>query len=496
MPGKSRQPPAEHLLVAALPVPAVITADGWDKDGATIAFANQEFCNLTGYTPEELVGRNTRILHGKRTDVALLRQGSRAAVIPSQGQGEGWLVRADETEFFARWKYCPLSPAAAIPLLVVYSDHSELWRQREALLDSQKLGTVGLLASGVAHDFNNLMSVINGYCEILAPKIAGVPPAQKDLREVHRAGLKAAAIARQILEFTRRQETEAGVINFNTLIREIADIIRRICGDVIEVELRLASDLGNARFNPVHFQQVLLNLCFNARDSMPNGGRLTLRTFNHAAPRAPQGDVALEVSDSGCGIAAALHEKIFEPFYTTKPSGTGLGLPTAQGLLRQAGGRLTVHSVPSRGATFGVFLPETPEEENTGPTPLGALPATQGTEAILLIENDEGLRKMVAGILAIDGYTVTAAATTAEAVAQPASPQLVIVDTLARGDLEKLRVLEAGNPRLRVVSTATEAPALRAFASGRGAHLPKPFALSSLVAKVRELLDNRGVERP
>src|SRR6478736_1650174 len=491
MPRKSRQAPVDHALVEALPVPAVLTADGWDKGGATIVLANREFCELTGYRPAELKGRNTRLLHGPRTDVALLRHGRPAAGPGGRGQGEGWLSRKDGTDFYARWKYRPMKGSGG-PLVVVYQDHSELWRQREALLHSQKLGTVGLLAGGVAHDFNNLLSIINGYCEIMGPKLAPAPAARKDLNEIHRAGLKASAIARQILEFSRRHETEAGVINFNRLIREIADIIRRVGGEQIELHLRLASDLGNARINPIHFQQVLLNLCFNARDAMPRGGRLTLRTFNLAGTSETPSQIALEVSDTGAGIAASQHEEIFEPFYTTKRAGTGLGLATARGLIQQAGGRLTVRSAPGRGASFEVFLPETAERENAIPTALGVLPATQGTESILVIEQDEGLRKMISGILAIDGYTVGDAATTEEAVLRPIGPQLVIADTHTRAGLDCLRQLLAGNRSLRVISTAAERPGLSVLPAGRSAHLPKPFALSSLLTQVRTLLDAKA----
>jgi CheY-like chemotaxis protein len=348
----------------------------------------------------------------------------------------------------------------------------------------------------VAHDFNNLLSVINGYCEILSPKIVAVPAAHQDLQEIHRAGLKASAIARQILEFSRRQETEAGVVNFNALIREISEIIRRVCGEGIKVELRLASDLGNARINPIHFQQVLLNLCFNARDAMPQGGRLTLRTFNQLVPaeaRAgavpPGAWVALQVTDTGCGLDPALGEKIFEPFYTTKPQGTGLGLPTAQGIIRQARGQIVARSGPHRGTTFEVMLPETAELEDTGPTTLGVLPAMQGTESILVIERDDGLRKMIAGILALDGYSAMEAPTVAEAEHAGASPQLVIIDTGSGPAVAFLRKLTKANRQVRVICTDAGRPVLAGLSKGQTAHLPKPFALSSLLTEVRAMLD-------
>jgi two-component system cell cycle sensor histidine kinase/response regulator CckA len=486
---RTSPPPAVEAAIAALPHPAVITADGWADGGATIQFANAEFCALTGYTAAQLQGKNTRLLHGPRTDVAVLRQDSPG------GGGEGWLYRQDGSEFYAGWKYRPLGRGQRGPLLVVYSDQSDLWRQRAALLQAQKLGTVGLLASGVAHDFNNLLSVINGYCEIMGPKVAPVPAAQKDLQEIQRAGLKAAAIARQILEFSRRQETEASVVNFNTLIREITEIIRRVCGRAIAVELRLASDLGNTRINPGYFQQVLLNLCFNARDAMPQGGRLTLRTCNHRVTRRragglPAGDyVALQVVDTGGGLDPGLSEKIFEPFYTTKPHGTGLGLPTAQSLIRQARGAINVRSIPGKTTTFEVLLPETAEPAEGGITSLGVLPAAHGTESVLVIEQDAGLRKMIAGILTLDGYRATEAPAVAEAGALRSAPQLVIIDAGPGPATAFLHKLLKAQPRLRVICTAPVPPDLPAFSPAALAHLPKPFALSSLLAKTRGLLD-------
>ncbi len=365
-----------------------------------------------------------------------------------------------------------------------------------ALLQAQKLGTVGLLASGVAHDFNNLLSIINGYCEIMDPKVAHVPAAHKDLQEIHRAGLKAAAIARQILEFSRRQETETSIVNFNTLIREITEIIRRACGKAIEVEVRLASDLGNARINPGFFQQVLLNLCFNARDAMPQGGRLTLRTYHHQVTTRrrsggpPPGNyAALQVIDTGVGFKPGLGKKIFEPFYTTKPNGTGLGLATVQGLVRQARGYITAQSAPGKGATFTVMLPETAEPEDAGVTALGVLPVTQGTESILVIEQETGLRKMIGGILTLDGYTAIEAATVDEAGQTGASPQLVIIDTSVGPGVAFLRKLCQANAELRVICTAASKPVLPGWPDRHTAHLPKPFALSTLLTQVRGLFD-------
>ena len=507
MPRPTKAParqPADVAAIAALPDPAIITHDQWEQGGAHIIFANPAFCRLTGYSAVELAGQNTRLLHGSKTDLPLLRQGRRDGPSDHAGSGEGWLCRKDGTPFFAQWNFRPMTTGAGKQLVALYHDRSEFRRLRDALLQSQKLDTVGLLASGVAHDFNNLLSVINGYCEIMTPKITGVPAAQKDLQEIHRAGLKASAIARQILEFSRRQETEVKVVNFNTLIREIAEILRRVAGDEIPLELRLASGLGNARIDPTHFHQVLLNLCFNARDAMPHGGKLTIRTFDHqvASPAdrrtAEMHDghyAVMQVTDTGHGIDPASLNSVFEPFFTTKPHGTGLGLPTVLGIIRQNDGHITVASTPGLGTKFEIFLPETAEPEQTSVTQLDTLPEMRGTETVLVIEEDDILRKMIAGILATDGYRVTEAATVAaatQAVTQSGlQPQLLLAHCNTRASCALVRRLYTSNHGLRLISTAAESPeaVLPDFPRKALVHLPKPFALSTLLVKARGLLD-------
>ena len=482
--------------------PAVVTRDQWQGGGVEILIANPKFAELTGYAADSLPGRNTRLLHGPRTDLlaAGAPPGNRLA------SGEGWLHRKDGSEFYAAWNFSPIlikgEPSGC--LVGVYRDISESRRLREALLQSQKQDTVGLLASGVAHDFNNLLSIINGYCEILATKIAAVPAAQKDLQEIHRAGLKAAALSRQILEFSRRQENAVKVVNFNTLIREVAEIIRRVAGEDVTVELRLASDLGNARIDPAHFQRVLLNLCFNAREAMPRGGKLTIRTANYFVtatsgrrlPDMPDGLYAtLQVADTGQGIEAAALKHIFAPFFSTKSRGTGLGLPTVQNIIRENRGHIAVQSTPGAGTTFEIFLPETAEPEETSVTKLGTLPGMRGTERVLIIEADDILRKMIAGIFANDGYKVTEAVQPEEATVG-ATPQLVLLQAHTKAGLALVRRLHAANPRLRVISTSaagTPGAIPSDLPPGSAVHLPKPFALSTLLLRARSLLDTAGV---
>ncbi len=497
-------PPALAVLTGSLAVlgdAAVVTRDQWQTGGVEILVANEKFSRLTGYAIGTLPGRNTRVLHGPRTDLL----GPGAATAARLAAGEGWLYREDGEEFYASWNFSPIiiddRPSGC--LVGIYRDITETRRLRQALLQSQQLNTVGLLTGGVTHDFHNLLSVINGYCEILAPKIATVPAAQKDLQEIHRAGLKAAALTRQILEFSRRREGEPRVVNFNTLIREIAEIIRRTMGEEITVELRLASDLGNVRIDPTQFQQVLLNLCINARDAMTRGGKLTLRTLNHrvtvpADRRAPDMEdgayAGMQVTDTGPGIPAETLKNIFEPFYTTKPHGTGLGLPIALGIMRENRGHLLVRSAPG-GTTFEVYLPETAEPEQASVTKLGTLPAMRGTETVLIVEEDDVLRKMIAGILSTDGYSVTAADTPLAAATMLKTtrlrPQLVLIQGSSKEGGELVRQLHAENPALRLICTSSKvlSESLHTVPATSLVHLPKPFALSTLLLKARGLLD-------
>jgi CheY-like chemotaxis protein len=281
-----------------------------------------------------------------------------------------------------------------------------------------------------------------------------------------------------------------------------------VAGEEITVELRLASDLGNARIDPAHFQRALLNLCFNAREAMSRGGKLTIRTGNHrvtpAAGRNTPGMAdglyaSMQVTDTGHGIEPAALKNIFVPFYTTKSRGTGLGLPTVQGIIRENGGHITVQSTPGVGTTFGIFLPETAEPEQTSITKLGTLPAMRGTEHVLIIEADDILRKMIAGIFATDGYRVTEAVHAEDAAAVLAAgggqPQLVLLHSHTKSGAALVRRLHAANPRLRVISTSAQAPLqqLPDFPPGALVHLPKPFALSTLLLKARSLLDTAAV---
>lgn len=481
-------PAAALAALSAVPEALVVTRDEWERGGAVIEFANPAFAALTGYAPVELVGRNTRELHGPRTDL------TRAGSTPPFLAGEDWLHRRDGTPFFASWKFSPLSPGR---LVGVYRDATEIRRLQSAVIHAHKLDTVGQLAGGAAHGLNNLLSIINGYSEILAGQLADRPAAQKELGEIHRAGLKAAGIARQILEFSRRPEFEVRVVNVNTLIREIGEILRRAVGEAVKLELRLASDLGHTRLDPTQFQHVLLNLCFNGRDAMPGGGKLTVRTFrchDAATAEAAAGPcIAIEVSDSGAGMDAATQARVFEPFFTTKPHGTGLGLAIARSIIEEAGGSINVRSTANAGTTFRLLLPETAERETILQVAEPAATSVRSTEAVWVVEADEVVRKMIAGILAADGYRVHEHASAAAALAAVggAAPDLILLDCGAANAPKLVGAITALNAQMKVlaISPGSPAAALPGVPARLLGHLPKPFALSTLLRTVRGLLD-------
>ena len=496
-PSETKLPPPAALreFMAALPEPALLAPEGGTGAGVEIAAANAALGALTGYDPTELAGRDTRLLHGPRTNLLLFA----APGVPPPAAGENWLHRRDGTEFYASWRFAPVLPGWQIG---IFRDATETKRLQEAVLHSEKLSTVGMLAGSVAHDFKNLLSVINGYCEILRDKLEAVPSARKDLQEIHRAGQKAAGLARQLLEFSRREENESNVVNANTLIREIAEILRRAAGESVTVELRLASDLGNMRVGPTQFQQALLNLCFNARDAMPAGGKLTVRTFRADFARKGEPPPGLsarsyavtQVRDTGQGMEEQVRRQTFQPFFTTKPHGTGLGLSTVRGIVRRAGGEALCQSEPGRGTVFELYLPETAEAEQIFSTTFNALPATRGSEALWLVESDKVIRKMVTGILTADGYQVREFATPAEALAAPPFPgrlHLLLLEGKGKDVCRVALHLRQQHPKLKALFLATDAPAAvrEEFPPRSVTALPKPFALSTLLRTVRELLD-------
>ncbi len=499
--------------LAALGEGVLLAGIGWPRGGPRILYANDSLCAMTGHSPGELAGQPLGRLHADQSHLADLHRWHRRLLPGQVFSGEGYLACQDGGQLYAAWTFSPVVGAhgKVTHLAATYRDMAAKRRLQDELVHSQRLDAVGRLAGGVAHDFNNLLSVINGYCEILGSKPAVRRQAAREIGEIHRAGRQAAGLVRQLLAFSRRQALDPKVVSLNQLVRDNADILAKLLRPDKNLSLELAAAHDRVRVDPAQLQQVLLNLALNARDALRPGGVAVIQTRHQIVPPGqnrrlndmPAGRyVVLAIRDDGVGMDEATRSHLFEPFFTTKDpgKGTGLGLALVYGVVQQSGGHILVQSAPGQGATFEIFLPEVLEALPPPAAALGALPATNGSETILVVEDDTVVRKMVAGILTADGYRVLDARSpgeglrTARAHGRPV--HLVAVDLgLPGGDGEKLaRALHAGHGGLRVLATGSAEPRrLDWIAPDAQGALAKPFALSELLRAVRSLLDGKGV---
>jgi len=392
-------------------------------------------------------------------------------------------------------------------LMLDITEHKHLEAQ---FLQAQKLASVGRLASGMAHDFNNLLTGILGYADFALLDLPPESQVQADLLEICKAAERAAGLARQILAVARQQSFAPQIVNLNDLILDVDKLLRRLIGEDIELITLPAADLRLVRADPGQLAQVLLNLAVNARDAMPHGGKLLITTANVVLDQAsasqhadivPGDYVLLVVRDTGTGMTDAVQQHLFEPFFTTKADGrgTGLGLATCDGIVKQHGGHLRFSSAVGQGTTFAIYLPRV--EDVAGPPPTrsddGAIPG--GTEMILLAEDEPTVRTLVARILRARGYTVLEAADGEDAlrIAQEhagVAIQLLLTDVVMprMGGPVLAARLTALRPTIKVLFTSgyTDAAIVQHGMLDPGvAFLPKPYRPATLVRKVREVLD-------
>ena len=380
----------------------------------------------------------------------------------------------------------------------------------------QKMEAIGRLAGGVAHDFNNLLTAIFGYAELLSEELPPDSPGREDLQDIQTAATRAAALTRQLLAFSRQQVLQPVVLNINDLIEKIEKMLRLLLGADVQLETHLAADLGNTKADPGQLEQVIMNLVVNARDAMPTGGKLTIETANVGLsddygeahrPVVPGDYVMLAVSDSGVGIDEAVKARLFEPFFTTKESGkgTGLGLATVYGIVKQSGGYIWVYSEPAHGATFKIYLPHVGARvaEAKNPAPTEGTPG--GTETILLVEDDELLRPLARAQLVKLGYRVLDAANAGAALTlarvHEGEIHLLVSDVVMPGPsgLQLAQQLAAERPRMKVlyVSGYTGETIVRHGLLEPGKNfLQKPFTINMLAHTVRTVLDGRLPEIP
>jgi PAS domain S-box-containing protein len=377
------------------------------------------------------------------------------------------------------------------------------------LQQSRRMEAVGRLAGGIAHDFNNLLTVIKGYAELALTRAKAQPELRTDIERIADASERAAALVRQLLAFSRRQVLKPKVLDLNGIVVGLDKLLRRLMNEDIEMVTLVGKEIGTIKADPGQVEQVIMNLVVNARDAMPNGGRLTIETANvdldpaycgdHATVR-PGRYVMLAVTDTGIGMDADTVAHIFEPFYTTKESGrgTGLGLSTVYGIVKQSGGYIWVYSEPGKGTAFKVYLPRVDEPAEALSTGRAAGASRRGTETILLVEDDAQVRELTRTVLAAQGYFIIEAASPDDAEricrSEGAEIHLLLTDVTMPGisGRELAKRLSVRLPRMRVLymSGYTFNIMARGGTLEHGvAFLQKPFTPSVLVEKVREVLD-------
>ena len=378
----------------------------------------------------------------------------------------------------------------------------------EELLRTRKLEAIGRLAGGLAHDFNNLMTIVVGYCETMRAELAGNPPLLKQVSAIYRAAEQANSLTRQLLAFSRRQKPQAGFLSLNNVLNDMADMLRRLLSDDIEVAMAPDSMVGLIRADRGQIEQVILNLVINAADAMPQGGKLVIATMNvpsdtacdQVSSQCASGSfVRLTVSDTGVGMSPEIKARIFDPFFTTKEQGkgTGLGLATVYGIVQQAGGHIRVESEPGHGATFHILFPRCENAfENSVPEET-SFQWPRGSGTVLVVDDQDDVRNLLCEVLRKNGYGVFSASNGRDAlrlVRECAEPiDLIITDIVmpqmgGREMAEALRELQPHTRILYMSGYAERTKGLAELLSHENAFIDKPFTPEALLRKVRDLL--------
>jgi len=489
----------------------------WDLD-FRVADWNPAAERMFGYSRAEALGQHAHFIvpqeYRERVDrvwqnLLAPKNGVPVPAGPRFGRNDN--VTKDGRMISCEWYNTPLVDDSGHVLGVasLVHDVTERVTLEDRLRQSQKMEAIGRLAGGVAHDFNNLLTVIIGYAQFLADDAPAGSAQADSIAQIQAAADRAAGITRQLLAFSRKQVLSPRIINLNDIVLNLDSLLRRLIGEDIEVIAMPANDLGSVRADPGQIEQVLMNLALNARDAMPQGGTLTLETANveldqayasEHQPISPGHYVMLAVSDNGQGMIPEVRARVFEPFFTTKEvgKGTGLGLSTVYGIIKQSGGYIWVDSEPGRGTSFKIYFPRVdlpaqtlgPERHTSG--------VQRGTETILLVEDDPQLRQLSSSVLAHCGYKVLVAGGPEEGLAVAQAPprdiRLLITDVIMptmNGRQLADKVLQIC-PKMRVlyISGYTNNAIAHYGVLNEGLwFLPKPFTLSALIAKVREVLD-------
>jgi two-component system cell cycle sensor histidine kinase/response regulator CckA len=491
--------------------PAVIYALEVEPERLRLAWVSENLRALSGWTAAD-AGRDgwwTENFHPE--DRARVEHANAMPYSVDHQILEFRFRRKDGSYFWVRDEKRLLRDDAGRPSEVIgsWTDVTARVQLEEQLRIAQKLEAIGRLAGGVAHDFNNILTVISGNGELLAKALPQGGPDQLLLGEIRDAGERAAALTRQLLAFSRSQVLAPQVLDLNAAIVRVEGMLRRLIGEDIELTCVLAPETGHSHVDPGQLEQVIVNLAVNARDAMPRGGRLTLESraveldaaYCGSRPEVSPGRYALlAVSDTGTGMSPAVRERIFEPFFTTKAAGvgTGLGLSTVFGIVKQSGGHIEVESEPGRGTCFRIYLPQVEPPVIAAEVAAPAPAAARGHETILLVEDEEGVRRIARIALETRGYRVVGAADGRAAMAVAESRigefDLLVTDLVMPGmsGRELADVLRVRQPGLKVLFMSgyvEDALVRHGIVEAEEAFIHKPFSLVDLAAKVRAVLD-------
>jgi len=510
-----RRQTEETLSRFATILEATTDVVGMAHPDGQVLYLNRAGRRLLGFGEhEDLSAVSVQDLHPAWAAARLREQALPAAIREGAWTGETSLLSRDGEEIpVSQVVLAHKSESGDVRFLsTIARDISERLKLEEQLRRAQRLEAVGRLAGGIAHDFNNMLVVINGYSDLIARRVAD-DEVRADVREIRRAGERAATLTRQLLAFSRQQVLRPRVLSLNDVVRGVEAMLRALIGDDIVLVTALAPALGSVLADPGQLEQIVVNLAVNARDAMPGGGTLLIETAEVSfgadqvrqlpGMQAGRDYVRLRVRDSGIGMDAQTRERLFEPFFTTKPlgEGTGLGLAMVLGIVEQSGGHLDVTSSPGAGSTFDLYLPRSlaaAEPISAGAPPTG--PPAAGWETVLLVEDDPNVRAATRRFLEDAGHQVLEAADGGEALEvlerYPGDVHLVITDVVMPGmsgrDLvERLARLR---PRLRTLYISGYADsqlARRQLAERDVALLQKPFTAETLTRKVRDILNDR-----
>lgn len=480
-----------------------------------IQWTNRAFTKLTGYTQEDTLGATPRVLKSGHQDRAFYRVLWETVLSGQVWQGELVNRRKDGSLYNEEMTITPVRDRQGkiSHFIAIKQDVAERRKLEEQLRQSQKLEAVGRLAGGVAHDFNNLLTSIMGYSQMLLYDLGEDNAKRNDLEAIMKAAERASSLTRQLLAFSRKQMFQPKVIDLNEVVSNTNKLLNRLIGEDINLVMALDDSLGQVKVDPGQIDQVIMNLAVNARDAMPEGGKMVIETANIALDETcsrghfsvPSGRyVMLAVSDNGSGMDEETQQQIFEPFFTTKElgKGTGLGLATVYGIIKQSGGYVWVYSEPEKGSTFKIYLPRVDEEVEQQHPVDRSQTAARGSETILLVEDEVSVRCLARRILEMNGYSVLEAFNGVDAlkVAErhcgPIHIMLTDVVMPVMGGNELARQLTQVRPDTKILffSGYTDRAVLDHGNLETGsAFLQKPFTAGKLAQKVREILDGTSL---